>query len=273
MNRLRRRPGDVVYVPAGAAPRHRPGRDAHRVAGADVVLDARRALAFGLDDDQATLGLGWERRHRRFDRGGHGRRLDEVLLPAAAGSSRWRCRAPTLPPSACRRLLPRRARQLRGALALGDAGFAVLVVAGGRGDLHWDGGVARRRRRDVGGAARRRPAAARRRRRRAGLPAAPALTPRGRAPAAGRRAAAPMTLAALPRALPGQLALRAAPSGSGATSPGRPPRATSPSGRSAPRRSSGGAAAAARGPRTALASTRRIAGWWYTGYAWSPGLK
>ena len=140
MNHFAVEPGDVVYVPAGLPHAIGPGVMLTELQEPTSLSVLAEHVAFGLDDDQATLGLGWEVAIDCFDLGGYGRRLDEVLLPAAAGS---------VAGDAVRRLFPERAdgffraelASCDGALALGDAGFAVLVVAGGRGDVHWDGGV------------------------------------------------------------------------------------------------------------------------------------
>jgi mannose-6-phosphate isomerase len=140
MNHFAVEPGDVVYVPAGLPHAIGPGVMLTELQEPTSFSVLAEHVAFGLDDDQATLGLGWDVAIDCFDLRGYGRRLDEVLLPAAAGS---------VGGDAVRRLFPERAdgffraelASCQGVLALGDAGFAVLVVAGGRGDVHWDGGV------------------------------------------------------------------------------------------------------------------------------------
>ena len=141
MNHVRRRARRRGLRARRPAPRHRTRGDAHRVAGADVVLGARRArrLRTRRRPGHARARLG--RRHRLL----RPRRVRPMPRRGApAGGSRlgrWRCRATTLP-RARRRVLPRPSSpRCEGALALGNAGFAVLVVAGGRGEVHWDGGV------------------------------------------------------------------------------------------------------------------------------------
>ena len=109
MNHFAVEPGDVVYVPAGLPHAIGPGVMLTELQEPTSFSVLAEHVAFGLDDDQATLGLGWDVAIDCFDLGGYGRRLDELLLPAAAGVRRWRCRATTLP-RARRRVLPRRAR-------------------------------------------------------------------------------------------------------------------------------------------------------------------
>ena len=140
MNRFPVDPGDVVYVPAGLPHAIGPGVMLTELQEPTSFSVLAEHVAFGLDDDQATLGLGWDVAIDCFDLGGYGRRLDELLLPAGAGPGGS---------DALRRLFPERAdgffraelASCEGELALGAAGFAVLVAARGRGEVRWDGGV------------------------------------------------------------------------------------------------------------------------------------
>ena len=84
MNRFPVDPGDVVYVPAGLPHAIGPGVMLTELQEPTSFSVLAEHLAFGLDDDQATLGLGWDVAIDCFDLGGYGRRLDELLLPAGA---------------------------------------------------------------------------------------------------------------------------------------------------------------------------------------------
>ena len=138
MNRLSVQPGDVVYVPAGLPHAIGPGVMLTEVQEPTSFSVLAEHVTFGLDDDQATLGLGWHVAIDCFDLGGYRTRLDELRLPAAASVG-----------AGVRRLFPEHAdgffratlATCTEALALGEAGFAVLVVAAGRGEMRWDGGV------------------------------------------------------------------------------------------------------------------------------------
>jgi mannose-6-phosphate isomerase len=139
MNRFAVEPGDVVYVPAGLPHAIGPGVMLTELQEPTSFSVLAEHVTFGLDDDRATLGLGWDVAIDCFDLGGYARRLDDLVL-RAAGSVRG---------DGVRRLFPERAdgffraelATCGGALARVDAGFAVLVVASGRGEMRWDGGV------------------------------------------------------------------------------------------------------------------------------------
>jgi mannose-6-phosphate isomerase len=141
MNRLEVSPGDVFYLPAGLP--HSIGEgimitELQEPTSFSILAEYR---SFGLDEGQATLGLGWERALACFDLSGYsGERLARLVPPPElvheeAGGSR-------------RRLFPVEAEEFfqairaraTGELALGPAGFCVLVVEQGSGRLAWSFG-------------------------------------------------------------------------------------------------------------------------------------
>ena len=136
MNVVSAQAGQVIYVPAGLP---------HAI-GAGVMLTELQEptsfsvlaehQAFGLTEDQASLGLGWDLALSCFDLRGHGDRLHELIAdprPSARASS---LRA-LFPEEAADYFRAALATCRGGAVALGSASFAVLVVARGVGELRW----------------------------------------------------------------------------------------------------------------------------------------
>ena len=91
MNRFAVEPGDVVYVPAGLPHAIGPGVMLTELQEPTSFSVLAEHVTFGLDDDQATLGLGWDVAIDCFDLGGYRTRLDELLLPAAGVRRRRAC--------------------------------------------------------------------------------------------------------------------------------------------------------------------------------------
>ena len=98
MNQIPIAAGDVVYVPAGLPHAIGPGvmlTELQEPTSFSVLADH---VAFGVDEDAATLGLGWDVALRSFDLGGYADRLDELLShPASGVGHRRRAGARCLP--------------------------------------------------------------------------------------------------------------------------------------------------------------------------------
>jgi mannose-6-phosphate isomerase len=136
MNELTVHPGQVLYVPAGLPHAIGPGvmiTELQEPTSFSVLADH---TAFGLDADAATLGLGWDLALSCFDLDGYAGRLDE-LLPA---------RRPLIPGVASLFAVEADTYfrawlvECAGAVTLPEAGFAVVVVTAGDGELRWSGG-------------------------------------------------------------------------------------------------------------------------------------
>lgn len=139
MNPVAVSPGQVVYVPSGVP---------HSI-GLGVMLTELQEptsfsvlaehVPFGVAEDAATLGLGWDLAVSCFDLSGYAGRLDE-LLPEPVS-----CRVGD---GTVEELFPDDAapffRAIRitcdGRIDLAEESFAVVVVTGGRGRLTWPGG-------------------------------------------------------------------------------------------------------------------------------------
>ena len=124
-------PGDAIFVPAGTP---------HAIGEGLLIVELQEPTdmsvllewdGFGIeDDDEATLGLGWERALRCVDRAA----LDPATLrgpdPAANGPV-----ARLLPPAADRFFRAERLAPRSGAPAELAPGFAILVLTDGAGSL------------------------------------------------------------------------------------------------------------------------------------------
>jgi mannose-6-phosphate isomerase len=91
---------------------------------------------FGLDEDQATLGLGWELALGCFDL--HGRSSEELgrLAPTPTESPAgdgWS--AEQLFPDEAARFFQAHRVRVTGAWSLGEGGFRILVIERGEGEL------------------------------------------------------------------------------------------------------------------------------------------
>ncbi|BCB77974.1 class I mannose-6-phosphate isomerase [Phytohabitans flavus] len=138
MNELTVRPGQVLYVPAGLPHAIGPGvmiTELQEPTSFSVLADH---TAFGLDAGAATLGLGWDLALSCFDLDGYAGRLDELLparrsLPGVPGVH-------SLFGPAADEYFRAWLVECTGAVTLPEAGFAVVVVTGGEGELRWSGG-------------------------------------------------------------------------------------------------------------------------------------
>jgi mannose-6-phosphate isomerase len=124
-------PGDAIFVPAGTP---------HAIGDGVLIVELQEPSdmsvllewdGFGIaDDDEATLGLGWERALRCVDRAA----LDPRTLRGGANGDGPVARL--LPAEADRFFRADRVSAGQGAPAELDPGFAILVVTDGAGTLH-----------------------------------------------------------------------------------------------------------------------------------------
>lgn len=139
MNEVVVAPGDVIYVPAGLPHSIGPGvmvAELQEPTTMSIIADHH---SFGVDEDFATLGLGWEVALSCFDLAGYGRRLDELiaqpeLLPSGPGCGGL---IYELFPSAANPYFRALRIDCVDRISLPDPAFAVLIVTGGSGDLLW----------------------------------------------------------------------------------------------------------------------------------------
>jgi mannose-6-phosphate isomerase len=142
MNRLAVRPGDVLYVPAGLPHAFGPGVlliELQEPTSFSILAEYR---VFGLAEDQATLGLGWDVALACFDRTA----CDDARL----GTLRPRPHPVAQEPGGrIERLFGPEAApyfqayrlEVTGALRIDRlAGYAIPVVTGGAGTMRWAGG-------------------------------------------------------------------------------------------------------------------------------------
>jgi mannose-6-phosphate isomerase len=136
MNVVAAQVGQVVYVPAGLPHAIGPGVMLTELQEPTSFSLLAEHEAFGLTEDQASLGLGWELALSCFDLRGYRHNLGELIADPQ----------PPVPGSSLRTVFPAEAAEYfraavatcrGGAVALGSASFAVLVVAAGAGELRW----------------------------------------------------------------------------------------------------------------------------------------
>ncbi|BCB83904.1 class I mannose-6-phosphate isomerase [Phytohabitans suffuscus] len=137
MNELTVRPGQVLYVPAGLPHAIGPGvmiTELQEPTSFSVLADH---AAFGVGEDAATLGLGWDLALSCFDLDGYAGRLDELMpgrRPLVPGVTSLF--GPEADPYFRAWLV-----ECADTVTLPEAGFAVVVVTAGRGELRWSGGA------------------------------------------------------------------------------------------------------------------------------------
>jgi mannose-6-phosphate isomerase len=141
MHRFVVRRGDVFYLPAGLPHAIGPGVMITELQEPTSFSILAEHVSFGLDSQQATLGLGWDTAITCFDRRGYrGKALERLKPPPAiAASSGERLLSRLFPPEADAFFQAYRA-QVTGRLRLGFGGFCVAIVEQGSGDLQYDGG-------------------------------------------------------------------------------------------------------------------------------------
>jgi mannose-6-phosphate isomerase len=139
MNEVPVYPGQVVYVPSGVPHSIGPGIMLTELQEPTSFSVLAEHSAFGVVDDAATLGLGWEVALSCFDLGAYSHRLDD-LLPQPATR--------LVPGGTVEELFPARAAEFfrasrvscHGELRMDETSFAVVVITGGRGRMSWGDG-------------------------------------------------------------------------------------------------------------------------------------
>jgi mannose-6-phosphate isomerase len=143
MNEIEVHAGQVVYVPAGLPHSIGPGvllTELQEPTSFSVLAEYE---PFGLDAQQATLGLGWDVALACFDLGGyHGDRLAALLPEPAERSVQPGGTVVDLFPAAADEFFAARRVRCTATVTLDEAGFAVLVITGGSGRVVWDDGDA-----------------------------------------------------------------------------------------------------------------------------------
>jgi mannose-6-phosphate isomerase len=132
--------GDVLYVPAGTP--HAIGRGVFVTELQEPTSFSILAehVSFGLDVQQATLGLGWDIAVSCFElratslQGGHGLRRQPERLVADSGGTVDR-----LFPAEADEFFRAYGVSVDGALTFATTGYRVLVVTAGQAQLEWDG--------------------------------------------------------------------------------------------------------------------------------------
>jgi mannose-6-phosphate isomerase len=141
MNEFRVEPGQVFFVKAGLPHSIGPGVTLTELQEPTSFSVLAEYESFGVTEDQATLGLGWEMALSCFDLGGYqGDRISE-LVPARMESSRQSGGTIfDLFPSEVDPFFSARLVRCLGRVELAQPSFAVLVITQGSGELLWDGG-------------------------------------------------------------------------------------------------------------------------------------
>jgi mannose-6-phosphate isomerase len=142
MNRLAVTEGDVFYLPAGLPHSIGPGVMLTELQEPTSFSILAEYSHFGLTEDQATLGLGWDAAGECFDLGAYDAAALGNLRPPAVTVAES-------PGGAIFALFPPEAEQFfqahravaTGSLALGAAGFRILVVERGEAELAWQAGA------------------------------------------------------------------------------------------------------------------------------------
>lgn len=141
MNQFDVERGQVFFVKAGLPHSIGPGVTLTELQEPTSFSVLAEYENFGVTEDQATLGLGWEVALSCFDLGGYrGDRISE-LVPGRIESSRQSGGAvfDLFPPEA-NTFFSARLVRCSGRVVLDQPSFAVLVVTEGSGELGWDGG-------------------------------------------------------------------------------------------------------------------------------------
>lgn len=141
MNEIEVTAGQVVYVPAGLPHSIGPGvllTELQEPTSFSVLAEHE---SFGLDEQQATLGLGWDVALACFDLGGYrGDRLATLLPEPAERSVQPGGTVVDLFPAAADEFFAARLVRCSSTVALAEPGFAVLVIIAGSGRLVWEDG-------------------------------------------------------------------------------------------------------------------------------------
>jgi mannose-6-phosphate isomerase len=142
MNRLEVASGDVYYLPAGLPHAIGPGVMITELQEPTSFSILAEYEPFGLDEQQATLGLGWERALGCFDLAGHRPDALGVLAPAPrelAAADGW-VTEQLFPDEAAPFFQAHRVRVSR-SFPVGPGTFRILVVLRGEGELAGEPGT------------------------------------------------------------------------------------------------------------------------------------
>jgi mannose-6-phosphate isomerase len=138
MNRLEVAAGEAYYLPAGTMHAIGPGILLCELQEPTSFSILAEYAAFGLDEAQATLGLGWQRALGAFDLAALGGERLAAMRPCPAqqrdGGER------VFGAEAAPFFQAYRTRAA-GRVSLGDPGFCVVLVVAGSGQIAWDGGA------------------------------------------------------------------------------------------------------------------------------------
>ncbi|MEY2400958.1 MAG: mannose-6-phosphate isomerase [Ilumatobacteraceae bacterium] len=141
MNEIEVTAGQVVFVPAGLPHSIGPGVMLTELQEPTSFSVLAEYEVFGLDDQQATLGLGWDVALECFDLGGYkGDRLAELLPQRTEWSMQPGGTIFDLFPLAADEFFSARLVRCTGTVELTEPSFAVLVITDGFGTLRWEGG-------------------------------------------------------------------------------------------------------------------------------------
>ena len=143
MNRLPVTEGDVFFLPAGLPHSIGPGVLLTELQEPTSFSLLAEYEPFGLTEEQATLGLGWDDALACFDLAGYDPSAPGDLRPGAVPVSESSGgRVLRLFPAAAEPFFQAYRAVAHGALALGEPGFRVVVVLVGRVMLGWRDGEA-----------------------------------------------------------------------------------------------------------------------------------
>ncbi len=140
MMRLPVEPGMVVYVPAGAPHAIGPGVMLTELQEPTSFSVLAEHEPFGVAEDAATLGLGWDVAMSCFDLSAFRDRRDEVLPTARHVTGGTGGTVTSLFSESAEVFFRAWRVRASGAVALPEASFAVLVVVAGSGAIGWDDG-------------------------------------------------------------------------------------------------------------------------------------
>ncbi|MBB4662412.1 class I mannose-6-phosphate isomerase [Conexibacter arvalis] len=135
MNRRDVTAGDAIYVPAGVPHAFGPGIlmcELQEPTSFSIHMEHAR---FGMDDEVATLGLGWETALEELHRRSFAARVGECWAAPWIERTAGESRAEHLFPQASLPFFDAQRLTVRGELALGPPTFGVLVVLAGEGRL------------------------------------------------------------------------------------------------------------------------------------------
>jgi mannose-6-phosphate isomerase len=136
--------GQVYFVKAGLPHSIGPGVTLTELQEPTSFSVLAEYENFGVTEDQATLGLGWDVALSCFDLGGYaGDRIYELLPPRVESSRQSGGTVFDLFPPEASTFFSARLVRCSDHVELGQPSFAVLVVTEGSGQLGWDGGSER----------------------------------------------------------------------------------------------------------------------------------